>query len=101
MTATITLGTPVKYHGSIKAEHWATWIVTAIADDGRYTVTDRDYPQSVLKQVRRTSITPTGDPALPMCACGHPVPWTLRGEDDVCAVCGWQCHNHTLEGNAR
>lgn len=98
-TAILTTGTVVRYHGSITSEHWATWIVSDIAEDGRYTLTDRDYPHSTLKQVRRASITPTGE-TVDLCACGHRVDLFLTdgryvNEPTVCGVCGWTCTNHT------
>jgi hypothetical protein len=96
-TETLPAGTVVRYHGSIEHEHWAPWIITSIAEDGRYTLTDRDYPQSVLRQVRRASITPTEE-TVDMCACGHPadriLSYGLVHEPTVCGVCGWTCTNH-------
>lgn len=93
-TEALTVGTIVKYHGSITSEHWSTFYVADTDEQGRYTIIDRDYPQvTTLRQVRRASITPTGE-TTELCACGHEVAYTLRDEPGVCGACGWTCHNH-------
>ncbi len=66
-----TVGTVVRYHGSITGEHWATFYISAIEPDGRYELTDRDYPMvTTLRHVRRQSFTPTGE-VITVCVCGH------------------------------
>lgn len=94
-------GAVARYHGSITTEHWATWIVVLHLRNG-YVLMDREFPTQILRQVRRASITPTGE-TLDMCSCGHPVEMFLNGgqyvqEPTVCGVCGWQCSNHVKEG---
>ncbi len=102
-TDTLTPGTVVRYHGSITTEHWATWIVVVAMTDGRYVLMDREFPTQIMRQVRRASITPTGE-TLDMCSCGHPVEMFLNGgtyvqEPTVCGVCGWTCANHVKDGD--
>jgi hypothetical protein len=67
----IRIGDIVKYHGSITSEHWSRFYVSAVEANGRYQLTDRDYPAvTVLRDVRRASFTPTGG-HIDLCACGH------------------------------
>lgn len=88
-------GALVRYHGRYTAEHWSTFYIAAIVG-ARYTLIDREYPNvTQLRQVARTSITPTGE-TIPLCGdCAHEARAAWRGWNlDQCEVCGCQDRSH-------
>ncbi len=96
------LGAVVRYHGRITSEHWSTFYIAAI-DNARYTLIDREYPNvTVLRQVARTSITPTGE-VVPMCGdCHHEARPSQRGWNlDQCEVCGCLGRSHEWKDENR
>lgn len=91
-------GTVVEYHGSITHEH-GVYVVQAIPGVfvAGYTICDREYPFCVLSQVRRQSLTPTGEHS-PLCEnCSHPRSYRFPGQSDYCAVSGCGCARHDRE----
>lgn len=89
------LGALVRYHGRYTAEHWSTFYIHSI-DGARFTLIDREYPNvTQLRQVARTSITPTGE-VIPLCdGCQHEVRGAWRGWNlDQCEACGCSDRAH-------
>lgn len=96
------LGALVRYHGRYTSEHWATFYIHAVTG-ARYTLIDREYPNvTVLRQVSRTSITPTGE-VIPLCGdCHHEATASWRGWNlNRCEVCGCLDRSHKAEEATR
>jgi hypothetical protein len=99
-------GTPVQvgalvcYRGRIRYEQGNVFYISAVEEspDHRYdtyTLIDRDYPSvTVLRQVSRGSIVPTGE-TIDMCDCGHEAGNPGRGgSSGYCEAQPCECRNH-------
>ncbi|MGW5514622.1 hypothetical protein [Nocardia africana] len=83
----LAIGDVVVYHGSQLGEHGNEFVVTS-ATDGRLRLIHRRAGYS-MSNVRRTSVTPTGDVADMCHRCGHPA------EDEQCVREDCDCDHGT------
>jgi hypothetical protein len=81
----LAIGDVVVYHGSYSSEHGKEFVVVGV-NDGRLRLIHRRAGYS-MSNVRRTSVTPTGDVADMCDRCGHPA------EDEQCVREDCTCHH--------
>lgn len=86
----IRVGDVVDYHGSKPYLH-GEYVVVEAGD--RLVIRDHWYPATALRNVRRTSVTPTGE-WVPVCRCGHPHVHPITGATGHCPRIGCQCPHH-------
>lgn len=94
-------GALVTYHGRRLGERYTTFYVADVDEDGRYEITDRDYPTVTTMWVYRQHISPTGA-TITLCGCGHEASWSGRSTNHGwCEVqpCDCQRHNTIRDEN--